>query len=126
MDLITKDELKAKIITIRGMQVMLDRDLAELYNVETKRIIKSYERTEQLLIEIMEEENQSIYKKQKNTKNDPQRKAHLGHYILLIISPLIVFFILSISSYLHIPLILFFLGAILTIASLLLNWLNNR
>ena len=34
------DELgiKDKIYSIRGYQVMLDRDLAELYKVETKRI----------------------------------------------------------------------------------------
>lgn len=30
--------LKDKIFTIRGMQVMLDSDLAELYNVETKNL----------------------------------------------------------------------------------------
>ena len=34
-------ELKAienKIVTIRGQQVILDRDIARLYDVETKRI----------------------------------------------------------------------------------------
>jgi hypothetical protein len=36
MELITKDDLKAKIFTIRGIQVMLDRDLALLYGVQTK------------------------------------------------------------------------------------------
>ena len=30
------DELKSRIYTIRGMQVMLDSDLAGMYNVETK------------------------------------------------------------------------------------------
>jgi hypothetical protein len=30
MDLIKNDDLKAKIFTIRGIQVMLDRDLADL------------------------------------------------------------------------------------------------
>jgi hypothetical protein len=33
MELITNDDLKAKIFTIRGIQVMLDRDLALLYGV---------------------------------------------------------------------------------------------
>jgi hypothetical protein len=33
MELIAKDDLKAKIFTIRGIQVMLDRDLALLYGV---------------------------------------------------------------------------------------------
>lgn len=32
------DTIANKIYTIRGLQVMLDRDLAELYGVETKRI----------------------------------------------------------------------------------------
>lgn len=32
------EEISGKIYTIRGVQVMLDRDLAELYQVETKRI----------------------------------------------------------------------------------------
>ena len=35
-DIITETELQKKILTIRGIQVMLDSDLAELYNVETK------------------------------------------------------------------------------------------
>jgi hypothetical protein len=44
MELITKDNLKAKILTIRGFQVMLDRDLAALYNVETKRLNEQVKR----------------------------------------------------------------------------------
>ena len=31
-------EIQSKIYNIRGLQVMIDRDLAELYNVETKRL----------------------------------------------------------------------------------------
>lgn len=34
--LIHEDTIKDKIFTIRGLQVMLDKDLAELYEVETK------------------------------------------------------------------------------------------
>ena len=30
--------IRARIFTIRGVQVMLDRDLAELYGVPTKRL----------------------------------------------------------------------------------------
>jgi len=36
--LIDIDNLKKRIYTIRGMQVMLDRDLADLYEVETRRL----------------------------------------------------------------------------------------
>jgi len=35
-DLIPLEAITAKIIVLRGMKVMLDRDLAELYGVETK------------------------------------------------------------------------------------------
>jgi hypothetical protein len=35
---INEDNIKNKIFTIRGLQVMLDRDLAELYGVEPKRL----------------------------------------------------------------------------------------
>ncbi|MDN5092131.1 ORF6N domain-containing protein [Aliarcobacter butzleri] len=36
--IINENSIKDKIYNIRGLQVMLDRDLAELYGVETKRI----------------------------------------------------------------------------------------
>lgn len=37
-------EIKSKIYNIRGMQVMLDKDLAELYGVEVKRLNESVKR----------------------------------------------------------------------------------
>jgi len=36
--IIDEQNIQNKIYTIRGVQVMLDRDLAELYGVETKRL----------------------------------------------------------------------------------------
>jgi len=36
--------IKQKIFTIRGKQVMLDRDLAELYNTETKVLNQAVKR----------------------------------------------------------------------------------
>jgi hypothetical protein len=38
------DNIKSKIHTIRGMQVILDRDLAQLYEVETRRINEQVKR----------------------------------------------------------------------------------
>ena len=35
---INEENIKSKIYILRGLQVMLDRDLAELYAVETKHI----------------------------------------------------------------------------------------
>ncbi len=37
-------KIENKIYTIRSLQVMLDRDLAELYQVETKRINEAVKR----------------------------------------------------------------------------------
>jgi len=35
-ELIVQGEINSKILVLRGKQVMLDRDLVELYGVETK------------------------------------------------------------------------------------------
>ena len=37
-ELSNSDVIRSRIFTIRGVQVMLDRDLAELYGVATKRL----------------------------------------------------------------------------------------
>ncbi|RBQ31092.1 DNA-binding protein [Arcobacter sp. FW59] len=42
--IITENGIKNKIYNIRGLQVMLDRDLAELYGVETKILNKAVNR----------------------------------------------------------------------------------
>ena len=47
MELITKEELKAKSFTIRGVQVMLDRDLALLYGVQTKVLNQAVKRNKE-------------------------------------------------------------------------------
>ncbi|RBQ32452.1 DNA-binding protein [Arcobacter sp. FW59] len=41
---ITENSIKSQIYNIRGLQVMLDRDLAELYGVETKILNKAVNR----------------------------------------------------------------------------------
>lgn len=38
------EDIKSKIFTIRGLQVMLDRDLAELYCVETRALNQAVKR----------------------------------------------------------------------------------
>ena len=45
-DIIMTDELEIqnRIYTIRNMQVMIDRDLAELYSVESKRLNEQVKR----------------------------------------------------------------------------------
>ena len=36
--LVVQGEISSKIVTLRGQQVMIDRDIAALYGVETKRL----------------------------------------------------------------------------------------
>ncbi len=42
--IINTDTIKSKIYTIRGLQVMLDKDLAELYEVKTIRLREQMKR----------------------------------------------------------------------------------
>ncbi len=44
MEMIVPDKIRTKIHTIRGLQVMLDWDLAELYDVKTKRLNEQVKR----------------------------------------------------------------------------------
>lgn len=59
------DSIKTKIYTIRGMQVMLDSDLAELYGVETKNLNRAVNRNSErfpsnFMFQLTEEEYQSL------------------------------------------------------------------
>ena len=42
--IINKENIQNKIYTIRGLQIMLDKDLAELYQVESKRLNEQVKR----------------------------------------------------------------------------------
>jgi hypothetical protein len=50
MAVINEETIKNKIYSIRGFQVMLDRDLAELYRVETKRLNEQVKRNQSALV----------------------------------------------------------------------------
>ncbi len=59
------ETIKTKIYTIRGLQVMLDRDLAELYGVETKVFNQAVKRNEDrfpssFMFQLSEEEYQNL------------------------------------------------------------------
>jgi len=59
------ETIKTKIYTIRGMQVMLDRDLAELYDVETKVFNQAIKRNsdrfpQNFMFQLTEEEHQNL------------------------------------------------------------------
>ena len=56
--------IESKIFTIRGQQVMLDRDLAELYQVTTKRLNEQVKRNidkfENFFFQLSSEENELV------------------------------------------------------------------
>lgn len=43
-DLIPQEKIESRIFVIRGMKVMLDKDLAELYGVQTKQLTRQVRR----------------------------------------------------------------------------------
>lgn len=47
LTILNENQIKNKIYTIRGLQVMLDRDLAELYEVSTKRLNEQVKRNKE-------------------------------------------------------------------------------
>ena len=65
MENITAQTIESKIFTIRNVQVMLDKDLAELYGVETKRINEQVKRNierfpEEFCFQLTKEEVESL------------------------------------------------------------------
>ena len=43
-ELITTDDIRSKVYTIRGQQVMLDKDFAEIYGYEVKKLNQQVKR----------------------------------------------------------------------------------
>ncbi len=76
--LIIKSSIKDKIYTIRGVQVILDEDLAELYNVSTKRLNEQVKRNierfpEKFMFQLTEKEFENL-KSQFVTSNEIKGK----------------------------------------------------
>ncbi len=62
MEVISSDNIKSKIYSIRGLQVMLDTDLAQLYDVETKVLNQAVKRNkERFPLEFMFQLSSSEY-----------------------------------------------------------------
>lgn len=60
-EIITHDKIESKILTIRDVHVMLDRDLAELYGVETRVLNQAVKRNierfpERFMFQLSEDE----------------------------------------------------------------------
>ncbi|HPV21960.1 MAG TPA: ORF6N domain-containing protein, partial [bacterium] len=50
-ELIKIDDIKSRIFTIRGMQVILDRDIAYLFGVETKVLNQAVKRNKERFLD---------------------------------------------------------------------------
>ena len=64
-NLVSLPEIENRILTLRGMQVMLDSHLAELYNVETKQLNRAVKRNlerfpENYCFQIDKQEHESL------------------------------------------------------------------
>ena len=82
-ELITPVLIESKIFVIRGKQVMVDRDLADLYDVETKRITEAVKRNierfpEEFRFQLTKDEYDFLRSQIATLKNDAsdQRGKH--------------------------------------------------
>ncbi|WP_343702660.1 ORF6N domain-containing protein [Chitinophaga sp.] len=72
--LATDDEIKSKILSIRGKRVMIDKDLAELYSVPTKRLNEQVKRNlirfpEDFMFQLTADEKEEVVAKCDHLKN---------------------------------------------------------
>jgi hypothetical protein len=64
-ELISSDGIQSRIYTIRGLQVMIDNDLADIYGVEVKRLNEQVKRNTErfpteFCFQLSEEERQNL------------------------------------------------------------------
>ena len=79
-DTISEELISSKIYLIRGQKVMLDRDLAEMYGVETRRLNEQVKRnierfTPNYMFELTKEEN-NILRSQNATLKQGQHSKY--------------------------------------------------
>ena len=80
-------DIRSRILTIRGVQVMLDRDLAELYGVDVRRlneqVTRNSERFPERFMHQLTKEEFSDLKSQIATSSFNSRMAHLKSQIAI-------------------------------------------
>jgi len=97
-ELVVQGEISSKIVTLRGKQVMLDRDLAVLYQVETRVLNQAVKRNiERFPIDFMfqlndKEKNELVtdcdrFKKLKHSTVNPYAFTEEGIYMLATVLP---------------------------------------
>ena len=83
-DLIVQGEISNRIYTIRNEEVMLDRDLAELYGVETKRLNEQVKRNSErfpldFMFQLKNEEKDELVAKCDRLNN--MKHSHVNPYV---------------------------------------------
>jgi hypothetical protein len=78
--LIETDHIKTKIYTVRGVRVMLDRDLADLYHVKTKELNQTVKRNikrfpESFMFQLTKEEIKSLRSQIVTTNISPKSRV---------------------------------------------------
>jgi hypothetical protein len=92
-ELIVQGEINFKILVLRGKQVMLDRDLAELYGVETKVLNQAVKRNikrfpSDFMFQLNDKEKDELvtncdrFKKLKHSTANPYAFTEQGVYML--------------------------------------------
>lgn len=80
----TTNDVMAKIIKIRGQEVLLDRDVAELYGVETKRINEALRNNPDKFPEgyvlTLNDEESSVLRSKISTIEQQEGKGHHSKY----------------------------------------------
>jgi len=84
-ELIEAPAIEKRILTVRGRQVMLDEDLADLYGVETKRLIQQVKRNlkrfpEDFMFQLVKAETQAL-RSQIATSNDGRGGRRYAPYV---------------------------------------------
>ena len=82
-ELITTDDIRSKVYIIRGQQVMLDKDLAEIYGYDVKRLNEQVKRNnnrfpEDFMFQLEASEITDSLKSQFATLNVSENKRGMG------------------------------------------------
>lgn len=83
------ENIRSRIYTLRGMQVMLDKDLAELYNVETRRLNEQVKRNiarfpQEFMFQLTESEFNSLMSQFATSNKENRTKSEFSNLKLQI------------------------------------------
>jgi len=86
LELIAAPAIEKRILVVRDRQVMLDEDLADLYGVETKRLVEQVKRNrdrfpEDFMFQLNKEEAAAL-RSQIATSNDGRGGRRYAPYVL--------------------------------------------